>query len=340
MLWRGKTGKTPRPGPEPAPCKPPPPPRRRWRFRLVSALVALPGCGCDDSLMGLPAKLEAASGTSRAAIVSGTPSASHDFPATGVILYHSDDPNSPMGSMLCSGTLVAPDVVLAAGHCQELFEEKNGPRVAYYFSLARDVSHFGPLVDRVPDDAVPVRYFLPHPDYDAHAYNRGLGRAADLGLFFLARAVTSVQPATLIAETDLARLVAGARVTIVGYGRRLTTALSGRSEGIKHQGQSTIRSIGPFEMQVGAGFDDALKCNGDSGGPTYLTIDGPRGPRAALVGITSRAQDWASCRMGGIDTRVDAYLPWIAQSLAWACSQQLRWEGCASAPADLTTLSP
>lgn len=256
-------------------------------------------------------------------IVAGTRSAADDFPATGVILYISDDADSPMGDMICSGTLVAPDVVLAAGHCQEHFERPT-QALHYYFSRTLDVSHYGPHVHALPSDAVRVNYFLPHPDYDARITSTGLGRAADLGLFFLDAPVAGVAPAALAPERIEATLVAGARVTIVGYGRRLLTALGTADGGIKHQGESTIHAVGPYEMHVGRGVSDALKCHGDSGGPTYMLTPGPSGPTPTLVGITSRALGWQGCVMGGVDTRVDAYLPWIADSLAWGCAHGLR----------------
>jgi hypothetical protein len=313
------------------------------RGRKLGSLVALTlwaaACGEGQPPEAL-AQLVASAPVVTSAIVAGTACGAGDFPATGVILYHSDDGNSPMGAMLCSGTLVAPDVVLAAGHCQELFEHQNGPNLQYYFSLSPDVSRFGPLVTHLPEDAVQVRHFLPHPDYDVARPTRGLGRAADLGLFFLAEPVTAVAPAILISPQHAGQLVAGARVTIVGYGRRLLANFSGRDGGIKHQGQSTIRSMGRYEMRVGSGDNDALKCNGDSGGPTYLHIDGPKGAIPTLVGITSRAHDWAGCRTGGIDTRVDAFLPWIEESLAWGCAHRLRASGCDPQGADLTTLRP
>ena len=257
-------------------------------------------------------------------IVAGTRSRLSDYPATGVILYYSEDPNSPMGAMLCSGTLVAPDVVLAAAHCQERFDYLRGPDVRYYFSLSLDVSHYGPLVDALPEDAVRVAYFLPHPDYDPKHQNLGLGRAADLGLFFLSEPVAGVAPAQLAHHVVSQALVAGARVTIVGYGRRYTSALGGHDNGIKYQGESTIHRVGTYEMLVGASARDALKCHGDSGGPTYMQVPGPQGPCTMLVGITSRAQDGAGCMAGGVDTRVDAYATWIDQSLSWACQHRMR----------------
>lgn len=271
----------------------------------------------------------------RSAIVAGTRCQANDYPATGVILYYSDDPNSPMGAMICSGTLVATDVVLAAGHCQERFEQEQGrrPQVRYYFSLALDVSRFGPLVPHLPSDAVPVSHFLPHPDYAREPPSSGLGRSADLGLFFLAAPITSVAPAALASWAQGDALVAGAQVTIVGYGRRLVSALGSQDNGIKYQGLSTIRAVGPYEMHVGSGHHDALKCHGDSGGPTYMQLSGAAGGEATLVGITSRALDWAGCLAGGVDTRVDAYLPWIENSFAWACGQGLRPSCRASATA-------
>lgn len=318
-------------------------PRTGFKVRLVAyaaVVLGLPTAACGDGTDGARAVYLAPPAYALSSIVAGVPSTLHDFPATGVILYHSDDTQSPMGAMLCSGTLVASDVVLAAGHCQEQFAQKNGPTVQYYFSLAQDVSSFGPMVQHIPPDAVPVRFFLPHPDYDSARPARGLGRAADLGLFFLSQAVTSVEPAKLATRQSLQGVVAGTKVTIVGYGRRLLTHFGRRDEGIKHHGESTIQSLGRYEMQVGSSGGDALKCHGDSGGPTYLQVDGPDGQVPTVIGITSRAQDWAGCSTGGIDTRVDAYLTWIENSLEWGCDQGLRCSGCGGFDIDLTRAMP
>jgi secreted trypsin-like serine protease len=57
----------------------------------------------------------------------------------------------------------------------------------------------------------------------------------------------------------------------------------------------------------GEGFDS---CNGDSGGPAYISIDGVK----KLAGLTSRATETAThpCGDGGIYTRVDKQMDFVA----------------------------
>jgi endonuclease G len=56
----------------------------------------------------------------------------------------------------------------------------------------------------------------------------------------------------------------------------------------------------------GKGYDS---CNGDSGGPAYIIVDGVR----KVAGLTSRATRGATtaCGQGGIYTRVDVHLNFI-----------------------------
>jgi secreted trypsin-like serine protease len=63
------------------------------------------------------------------------------------------------------------------------------------------------------------------------------------------------------------------------------------------------------EFAAGAPFLDRDSCNGDSGGPAYVQVDG----EWHLAGATSRAtaSSLRPCGDGGIYTRIDAYEEWI-----------------------------
>ena len=58
-----------------------------------------------------------------------------------------------------------------------------------------------------------------------------------------------------------------------------------------------------------AGGDGHDSCNGDSGGPAYILVDGGR----KVAGLTSRATEGATnpCGEGGIYTRVDTQREFI-----------------------------
>lgn len=268
------------------------------------------------------------------AIISGELAQPSEFAATGAILYSTsvadgapDAAAPPIGAMICSGTLVAPDVVLAAGHCQENGVDPGAGELHYYFSLSADVSRFGPHVRAFPADAVRVRHFEPHPDYRAGHAAGSDGHQADLALLFLERPMAGAVPATILPPALTSMLQAGREVLIVGYGRRNLQFFGAGDGGRKTHGRSTLHRVQPYELQIGLGPLDAYKCWGDSGGPTYLAA---AGGAMHLVGVTSRAAELTGCRSGGIDTRVDAYRGWIDAAMAEACGGWRR-PGCSRA---------
>ncbi len=86
-------------------------------------------------------------------------------------------------------------------------------------------------------------------------------------------------------------------------------------------------------MQIGKGSPQPHKCHGDSGGPTYLTVNkGSKHERTVLVGVTSHAYDDDDCLHGGVDTRIDPYLKWIKRTLQADCRNGRR-PACAAATA-------
>jgi hypothetical protein len=255
-----------------------------------------------------------------------------DFPATGVLLFTTERDEGLVGSMLCSASLIAPDVVIAAGHCDlSLFIDTDKP-IDYYFSTKLDVSDFGPKFSELPDHTVKIAKMVPHPDFNLENVGVGLRETKDIMLLFLEEPITDIKPAKLMSRAEADLLKEGADVDIVGYGRRHVVSLGRKDVGVKYQGPSTIKRIGDYEMQIGSGGGDAHKCHGDSGGPTYMIVDkGTRREHTALIGITSHAYDHSDCWNGGVDTRVDRYLDWIDATLEEACADGSR-PACADAP--------
>ena len=317
---------------------------RRWARSTCMALgaaAAVAACGSEaaeyTSPVAIPghpspgARLSGAASWLVPAIVGGLRAGSGEYPATGVLLYAvaKRGPTArPMGAMLCTGTLIAPDVVLAAAHCrQPELPEGGTARVLYFFSLEPDVSSFGPRALDLPKDAVRVSQMEVHPDYENGRKPRAVSQANDLALFYLEQPF-DVPPARLASSSEAERLLhTGRPVTIVGYGRQGDLFYSVGDDGIKMRGRSTLSEVGRYELEVGYTDDDAYKCFGDSGGPTFAQSDSGN---ATLVGVTSRGASWTvshggmkgtgpGCRMGGIDTRVDPYLPWIDASMRRAC---------------------
>lgn len=328
--------------------------RRRlgaFGFMLWVVLALLVACGQEEpDTAGLPdghgdpdpatRRFRSVLSTRRFDVVGGVPATAQQYPASGVLLYAvrgGGSKSRAIGAMLCSGSLVAPDVVLAAAHCQE----PNQGHADLYFSLSDDVSDLVPHVMRVPEDAVRVAHFESHPNYRRSARTRQVGQVNDVALMYLDHAI-DVPPARVPRPSRAHNLLhEGRPVVIVGYGRRSEWQYGGGDDGKKMCGDSTLSELGAFELEIGRVERDAFKCFGDSGGPTYaIDSDG----RAWMIGITSRGasvivkQDvfgnsQGACRTGSIDTRTDPYWDWIDASMRRACHTPLRpacspaWEG-------------
>ncbi|MCA9556274.1 MAG: trypsin-like serine protease, partial [Myxococcales bacterium] len=222
-------------------------------------------------------------------------------------------------------------VVLTAAHCLD-------PRSI--FGLAReDVDGFGLWVSQAPElppeglprDAVRARAFTPHPDFDLGELEgvQGLVALHDVGLVFLAD-VVEVEPALVIAPEEAPLLREGAGTEIVGWGQRERPSLASAAlVGKRACASSFVQALGASEMQVGR--CGARKCWGDSGGPTFVSLVGPGGEVARLIGVSSHTIGDGYCARGGVDTRVDVERAWIDATMRAACLDGRRIH-CGPAP--------
>jgi hypothetical protein len=190
----------------------------------------------------------------------------------------------------CTGTLVAPNVVVTAGHCHGDCSD----RVFVGDNVEEPES--GTIIE--------VADAVRHPDYDDDRLSN------DLSVLVLAKD-TEVQPRPL---ADEGVLEAAGSVRLAGYGNTDVDSMGGY--GIRRMVDVPLASNDPKygadvdkEFVAGAPFLDRDSCNGDSGGPAYVQS----GESWYLVGATSRATDSAirRCGDGGIYTRVAVYQEWV-----------------------------
>jgi hypothetical protein len=239
---------------------------------------------------------------SRAPVVGGQPTAPGEYPATGALL------GSYQGELfaLCTGTLIARDVVVTAAHCLTPNPKVEGMPS---FTLVRDI-------DSVSSDEVHAALETAiHPDFDPTTAPVGqLGRTNDIGIVRLASPVPEdAALAILPSPEEGAALAPGMGVAIVGYG---ITIPDMEDYGVKHDAETIIAALGDWEIVIG-GSGGPQNCGGDSGGPAFANLGA--GPR--LVGIVSHgiAGGGSSCDKGGIDTRVDAFLDWLHTRASVPC---------------------
>jgi len=196
---------------------------------------------------------------------------------------------------ICSGTLIAPDVVLTAGHCIE----------AEPIEVLTDTVDYG----KPGGDRIKVKWSRAYPDWE-HRY--------DVGVIMLEHVARGKPRKVAAACTVREGLVEGALVHLVGFGAA-TSGGDDRNSALREANVPVLDptctmdlacepSIAPRGEFV-AGGRGADSCFGDSGGPVYLdTADGP-----ALVGVVSRglALPGAPCGNGGVYVRADKVVSWI-----------------------------
>ena len=196
----------------------------------------------------------------------------------------------------CTGTLIAPDVVLTAGHCAELAPTE----------IVAATTDYGMGGTRLA-----VKSVTAYPSWRT---------SFDLAVLVLEKPVPGVTPRAVGAACTYDGLAAGTLVHLVGFG--LTTAQGDGTNTALHEAMAPVvdascmgaegcqKAIAPGgEFVAGGGGKDS--CFGDSGGPVYL--DTPRGQ--VLVGATSRgvAGSTTPCGDGGVYERTDKVIAWIEQ---------------------------
>lgn len=200
----------------------------------------------------------------------------------------------------CTGTLIAENVVLSAGHCDD-----RDPNCSRFVFVGENIASGG--------DTIPVAHVYRHSDYVGDPeYNN------DLVVLVLERPVANVRPRRFappgaIDKAKLVRAVGYGHTNITGtfgYGRRLLVDLpvvANLCDDVESH-----RSLGCHaELEMIAGGKGNDTCKGDSGGPLLVEHRG----EWLLAGATSRATRSAAvpCGDGGIYVRVDRYIDWINQ---------------------------
>jgi MYXO-CTERM domain-containing protein len=270
-----------------------------------------------------------------APIINGEPATEADWPMTGGMMM--DATMSFWGHVMdfrmfvCSSTLIAPDVVLLAAHCvdPDSFTYGYGHLDDMEIRWTRQAdltAHDGSAINEWPADAVVAWDWVKHPEWDIYGLDMGIGHSKDIALLFLDTPVLDVPFAYLPSVDEAAQVVESAEVVVVGWGQQTSDQNPpAGTYATKQQGISYISEIGQYEFQVGLNAEDVRKCHGDSGGPSFLTIETETVDPVRLVGVTSHAYDQTDCRMtGGVDTRVDAYLDWIDQEMRARCADGTR----------------
>jgi V8-like Glu-specific endopeptidase len=236
-------------------------------------------------------------GAGPAPVIGGSNAPSGKWPDAAAILYQVNGTDG----MECSGVLVAPTVVLTAGHC----DPQVSPGIG---TLDHVLLGTNSLADPGAGEIVAVARTIPYPDSQ---------NTVDLTAIVLSQPAREAprKIATGWARLDITN---GAAVEIVGYG-----AIDSGGNQYVDQLQQAQTTITDFDCttspgcntgaqpdgELGAGGMGVDACPGDSGGPLYLMTS----YGAFLAGTTSRAYSNATlaCSQGGIYERPDKVIAWL-----------------------------
>jgi len=306
------------------------------RLLSLTSFVLLTNLACGPDTWNLQLATAAAG---RQSIINGYACTANEMETAVAILVDAEIAfggyTMPMKSVICTGTLIAPDVVMAAAHCFDPAALTMGygtvNRADYYISFATDMAALAVQQSTdFPEDAAPGASFVVNPEFSLDAMNdvNGPGDYKDISLLFLVTPVTSIEPEVVITADEANQVVADAPVQIAGWGQQTQTSTGetppAGTVGIKNCADSFISELADWELVVGADSSTSRKCHGDSGGPTYLTVDTPHARTRRVIGVTSHAYDMTDCARGGVDTRVDVWLDWIDQEMQAKCNDGSR----------------
>jgi V8-like Glu-specific endopeptidase len=206
----------------------------------------------------------------------------------------------------CTGTLIAPNMVMTAGHCAFNGQQRLS---------AADVSF-----SNTPDQSIGegasgylTGAIVPNP-----AYTGALGAGQDVSVVVLDAPVQG-RAAMAIGNAP----TVGSSVTAVGYGRN-QQGTENVGSGVKRQVSIAVSAV--TDHEITAGQDNLGTCHGDSGGPIIQNN--------TVVGIVSYG-DTADCHGASHFTRTDDIADFL-QEVADAAASDNAPPAAPDAPAPAT----
>lgn len=244
------------------------------------------------------------------------------FPeVVSLAIIYTDDAGTEFPSS-CTATVIGARTVLTAAHCFTP-EFRAGTAVTMVRLTTRSPFPRS-FVDAGWIDAEAWEQFPDWRPFPSPWLN-------DLALVRLKAPLPGIVPATYLTR-DLQLHDTDRLMDVVGYGRTSTADPVGA--GVRRTVVLPLRGLTPTNIELGDKVSAGV-CNGDSGGPSYLSDrDGVR----RVVGVHSWSFNRTDCA-DGLDSRVDLFLPFIRDFLmrsggATCAEDGLCASGCATPDQD------
>ncbi len=205
-----------------------------------------------------------------------------------------------MGAAICTGTLLAPDIVLSAGHC--VYQPSEGLNYVKNPDTLQILG--GPQMGGA--DYGFAEKVVKHTNF-----NGNVMMGVDLSMIKLQNPVEGVEIHGVRYDKAPKQ---GEMGWIVGYGKG--TDADDLSAGTHRAGETTVKSVRPRVLGLAT---PTGTCQGDSGGPFFTEQDG----EWVVTAITSYGPGYCGPNIVGYSVNVVTYRKWIEETFLELTGEEL-----------------